>query len=272
MTVKTNLGLVEWTKAWLGQAYWFGTCCYACTQSLLERKAKQYPKSYADNRMNRYRADIATGKKCADCIGLIKGYYWARDDGTQVYGLDGRPDQGANGAYNAAKVKGTIATLSELPGLILWKSGHVGVYIGNGEAIEAKGFNYGIVKTKVKGRGWTHWFRSPYIDYLIEGSTGDAQTGVEETDDHANQPAEGGAEESALDLGTRLLRVVPGQPLMRGSDVLAMQTRLLAKGFAPGKLDGVYGNLTKAAVVALQTACGIKADGVVGPDTRVFLR
>ena len=272
MTVKTNLGLVEWAKAWLGQAYWFGTCCYACTESLLQRKAKQYPKSYAENRMSRYRADIAADKKCADCIGLIKGYYWTREDGTQVYGLDGRPDQGANSAYKGAKEKGAIATLPELPGVILWKNGHVGVYIGNGEAIEAKGFSYGIVKTKVKGRGWTHWFRSPYIDYLNEGSADDAQAGVEEMESDANQPAEGGAEEPALDLGTRLLRVTPGQPLMRGSDVLAVQTRLLAKGFAPGKLDGVYGSITKAAVVALQTACGIKADGIVGPDTRVFLR
>ena len=111
MTVKTNLGLIEWAKVWLGQAYWYGCCCYPCTQNLLTRKAKQYPKSYAENRMSRYRSDIAAGKKCADCIGLIKGYYWTRDDGTQVYGLDGRPDQGANGAYKAAKVKGAIASL-----------------------------------------------------------------------------------------------------------------------------------------------------------------
>ena len=46
MTAKTNLGLVEWAKAWLGQAYWFGTCCYTCTESLLQRKAKQYPKYF----------------------------------------------------------------------------------------------------------------------------------------------------------------------------------------------------------------------------------
>ncbi len=59
---------------------------------------------------------------------------------------------------------------------------------------------------------------------------------------------------------------------MRGDDVLAVQTHLLAKGYAPGKLDGVYGNITKAAVVALQTARGIKADGVVEPVTREFLR
>ena len=113
---------------------------------------------------------------------------------------------------------------------------------------------------------------SNHRKYIIRGSAGDAQTGVEETESDANQPAEGGAEEPTLDLGTRLLRVTPGQPLMRGNDVLAVQMRLLAKGYAPGKLDGVYGNITKAAVVALQTACGIKADGVVGPDTRVFLR
>jgi peptidoglycan hydrolase-like protein with peptidoglycan-binding domain len=99
-----------------------------------------------------------------------------------------------------------------------------------------------------------------------------AQTGVEETESDANQPAEGSAEESALGLGMRLLRVTPGQPLMHSSDVLAVQTRLLAKGYAPGKLDGIFGNITKAAVVALQTACGIKADGIVGPDTRVFLQ
>jgi len=81
MASKTNLGLVTWTNAWVGQAYWYGTCCYACAQPLLTRKARQYPEAYAENRMCRYLADIAAGKKCADCIGLIKGYYWTREDG-----------------------------------------------------------------------------------------------------------------------------------------------------------------------------------------------
>ena len=25
--------------------------------------------------------------------------------------------------------------------------------------------NYGCVKTKIKGRGWTHWYKLPFIDY-----------------------------------------------------------------------------------------------------------
>ena len=54
--------------------------------------------------------------------------------------------------------------------------------------------------------------------------------------------------------------------------MLAIQTRLLAKGYAPGKLDGVYGSITRAAVIALQTAFDIKADGIVGADTRMLLR
>jgi hypothetical protein len=96
---------------------------------------------------------LLLAKNAPTVLGSSKVFYWTRDDGTQVYGLDGGPDQGANGAYNAAKVKGAIDTLPELSGVILWKSGHVGVYIDNGEAIEAKGFSYGIVKTKAKGRG-----------------------------------------------------------------------------------------------------------------------
>ena len=60
------------------------------------------------------------------------------------------------------------------------------------------------------------------------------------------------------------MRVTPGQPPVHGSDALAVQTRLLAKGYAPGKLDGVYGNLTRTSVVAFQIACGSKADGIVG--------
>jgi len=70
-----------------------------------------------------------------------------------VYRLNDRPDQGANGAFRSADVKRTIAHRPELPGVLLWKNGHIGVYIGNGETFEAKRYHYGIVKTKVQGRG-----------------------------------------------------------------------------------------------------------------------
>ena len=56
-------------------------------------------------------------------------------------------------------------TIPDTPGLAVWKPGHIGVYIGNGEVIEAMGTKYGVVKTQLQGRGWTHWLEIPYIAY-----------------------------------------------------------------------------------------------------------
>jgi cell wall-associated NlpC family hydrolase len=53
----------------------------------------------------------------------------------------------------------------------------------------------------------------------------------------------------------------------RGSDVTRLQQRLQAAGFSPGKVDGVFGKQTRAAVLAFQRAKGLGRDGVVGPNT-----
>ena len=41
---------------------------------------------------------------------------------------------------------------------------HVGLYIGKGVVIEAKGTAYGVVKSKIGG-GWTHWGELKGVDY-----------------------------------------------------------------------------------------------------------
>ena len=38
-------------------------------------------------------------------------------------------------------------------------------YIGGGQVVEAMGTKYGVVKTELAGRGWTHWLKIPYINY-----------------------------------------------------------------------------------------------------------
>ena len=165
----------------LGQPYWYGTVVYKCTESLRSRKAKQYPSHYKDSRTVRYKQDIANKKVCADCVGLIKGYNWTSGGvgvreaiGTDKtfsskYGANKCPDKSANGMFSYAKSKGmdwgTIDTLPEIIGVALHKDGHVGYYVGGGYAVEWKGFSYGCVKTKVQGRGWTHWYKLPFIDY-----------------------------------------------------------------------------------------------------------
>lgn len=164
---KTNWGLVDWAKKWVGMPYWYGCVCYKCTGELLNRKAKQYPKHYTQNRMSRYKADISEGKWAADCIGLAKGYmWWDSEKMAAKYAVNGCPDMSANGMLEIAKVKGNIKTLPELPGTMLWMNGHAGVYIGDGWAIEERGFNYGCVKTKVTDRPWKKWYRLPGLTYM----------------------------------------------------------------------------------------------------------
>jgi hypothetical protein len=166
---KTNLGLAKWAREWLGRPYWYGTVCYKCTEDLLERKKRQYPKHYTKARMARYRADIKAGRRCTDCIGLAKGYmWWDEADGKAHYATNGCPDQSANGMYELARVKGKLDTLPEVPGIMLWKEGHAGVYMGGGRVIEARGFDYGVVETKLHERSWGAWYQLPGCEYIVE--------------------------------------------------------------------------------------------------------
>ena len=60
----------------VGHPYWYGTCGYKATSSLLSRKAKQYPSHYGSSRTNRYKQDISNREVVCDCIGGAKGYAW----------------------------------------------------------------------------------------------------------------------------------------------------------------------------------------------------
>lgn len=150
-----------WQSGW---GYVWGTYGQVLTPSLLDYKLRQYPEG-----VGQYASVIRErwlGGRTADCIGLIKGYGWLDPDTLTIgYGTNGMPDIGADAMYQAAVVKGGMDTMPDTPGLVVWKSGHIGVYIGNGEVIEAMGTNYGVVKTDLDERNWTAWLEIPYIQY-----------------------------------------------------------------------------------------------------------
>jgi peptidoglycan hydrolase-like protein with peptidoglycan-binding domain len=53
----------------------------------------------------------------------------------------------------------------------------------------------------------------------------------------------------------------------RGDEVADLQKTLIARGFKPGPVDGVFGPKTEAAVKAFQEEAGLEVDGIVGPKT-----
>lgn len=258
-----NEHFAAFCKAMVGQPYWYGTCLYPCTESRLQGKKKQYPSHYTASRMDDYREHIADKKVCADCIGGAKGYAWT-DGGVgvleaigtgksyaNVYGSNNCPDKSANGMFGYAKSKGMewggIASLPDEVGIALHMDGHVGYTVGDGYAVEWRGFKYGCVKTKIAGRGWKYWYRLPFIQY---------------------GPAAAPAPEQDYVLGSRLLKKG-----MKGADVKAMQELLIQLGYNLGDAgaDGDFGSKTQVAVMAFQRDDGLEADGIYGNLTHAAL-
>ena len=110
--------------------------------------------------------------------------------------------------------------------------------------IEAKGTIHGVVTSKVST--WNAWGELKGVDYS-DGSASRIEPAKEE-------PV------------SRLLKRT--SPMMRGDDVQALQEQLNKLGYNCGTVDGIFGDKTKAGVIAFQTAAGVKVDGIVGPVTQ----
>ena len=168
-STKNNLDLVQYAieaeKA--GWGYVWGTYGLVLTEARFEAKLEQYPDDIGEH--EEFIRENWIGLRTADCVGFIKGYGWLNPDTHEIeYGTNGMEDVGADGMYAVAEEKGSIDTIPEIPGLAVWKEGHIGIYIGNGETIEAMGTRYGVVRRQLSEGTWTDWLKIPYITYIEE--------------------------------------------------------------------------------------------------------
>lgn len=171
------------------------------------------------------------GRRTADCVGLIKSaYWWNQESNGPIY--DSNTDIDADTMYNLATEKGSIDTLPDIPGLCVWKHGHIGIYIGNGEVIEARGTKIGIIQSSISynNPGWTHWLKCPYISY-----------------------------ENTLQLNSQ------------GDAVLQLQKLLNKIGYSLDE-DGYFGNCTLEAVKNFQANNNLVPNGIVDKSTEEVIK
>ena len=269
--MKTGQGLSEYAIAQLGKPYWWGTFGQVADGALYAKKKKQYPRKYIE-------ADYPKqyGQRVHDCVGLIKGYRWSdTPESTPKY--VGAQDVAVEGLYAQCTQRGAITSLPEKPGVCVFMAGlgHVGVYIGGGEVVEAMGHAYGVVKTKLAGRGWAYWGMPEWISYedsgaVVSPSVGSADSSPQGGASPLSQPAAASSPKGgAFSLNFRILREG-----CVGEDVRALQLMLKARGYQCGNYgpnkdgaDGEFGADTKDMVMAFQTAAGLYADGEAGHDT-----
>ena len=158
--------LAEWAKQAYAKkwGYIYGTYGEVLTESILTAKVSQYPGQVGDN--EEFIRSHWLGVRTADCIGLIKGYAWYNCDTGQIeYRSNSVTDMGSDPMLDMATEKGTIDTMPDIPGIAVWKDGHIGVYVGDGQTIHAANTELGVIMTPLAQSGWTHWLKIPYISY-----------------------------------------------------------------------------------------------------------
>ncbi len=146
----TGKELAAFAESKLGTAYVYGMKGKVMTKADYERLKTAYGDLVWDSDRNKI------GKVCVDCSGLI-GWATGKQYGTAQL-------------YEKAIRRERIQTIAQAPiGALVWKTGHVGIYLGlvNGEPwyIAADGSAYGVRKAKIKGSGFTHWLLMGYIAY-----------------------------------------------------------------------------------------------------------
>lgn len=197
-----------------------------------------------------------------DCINLIKGILWGWcADTTKIYGgavyaSNGVPDTNEKGMIQrCSDVSADFKSIT--PGEMLYMTGHAGIYIGDGLAIESTPAwqdkvqisavgNIGL-KAKFPVRTWEKHGKLPWIDYN-------------------NQPAPAHV---PSDLTFTFTQVKNGS---KGDDVKCLQTILKGLGLK-GKdkkvltIDGEFGTNTEYALRSFQETMQISVDGIAGPVT-----
>ncbi len=256
----------------LGCAYIYGGYGEKkCTPSFRKERAAQY----TAQKDNIYKnCQVLSGKKSScsgckwegkqsyDCAQLTR--YSCKAAGQELV-------SGANSQWNktAWEAKGKIDTLPDEEGVLLYyqnKSGvmtHTGVCIGNGYAVEARGAKYGVVKTKIADRTWTHWAVLPGVLNGSKTPVDEPKDEVKETIEEDNKTAQK-ADQGANTVTVELNTLKNGS---KGEQVKTVQRLFNAMGYDCGTVDGIFGTKTKNATISFQQANKLSSDGIIGAKT-----
>ena len=242
--------LRKWLVERIGNPYIMGGTGKPCTVAYRQARAMQYPGSAKniENNCPRMKGQAQTcdgckwakdgvGKQAYDCAQLTK--YAMKEIGVELV-------SGSNSQWLKTEwaLQGEMDSMPQ-DGMCLvfrkdddGKMGHVGMYMGDGTAIHARGHAYGVVRNGINDSRWTHWG----IPVGMYGELPDIKTSI-------------------MKKGSA------------GDNVRALQEMLLAVGMMLPRYgaDGKYGNETVAAVMSFQARMGLDDTGEVDEKTMAAL-
>lgn len=218
-----------------------------------------------------------------DCSGLIYSYCGG--------------DRVGDAQLGSATESGSVSSgIPRVHGLGLYMPGHVGVYVGDGMAVDARGDEYGVCYESVYSyMGWTTWFKLSACSYVTNGwekfngnyyyyengqyivdtsrtidgntyyfdSTGCSSDSPSSTSNSSSESSSSGSKSeqstpTSWGLGSS------------GEEVKKIQQRLADLGYYNGAVDGEFGSLTEQAFMDFQRAAGLTPDGIAGSDREIL--
>ncbi len=222
-----------------------------------------------------------------DCSGLIKSYN----------GVGGIRTDMVTSSQNAGLDWGYVDNgIPNVHGLGLHKPGHVGIYVGSGNAIDARGTNWGIIYGSVYSVNWVEWYKLVDVSYpesgwvkfdgesfyyengeyvdntsrTIDGVTyyfdslGRSDKEPSESaylvTDYSGSSSQSGSAEITSNSST-FLKIGS-----QGDKVIEVQEKLKNLGYFEDDVTGYFGTYTAACVKEFQTDADIEVDGIVGPE------
>ena len=232
---------------------------------MTDKNKKRYTQNTDYNRQPARTAKINAASSDTfgfDCVCLIKGILWGwNGDKSKVYGgatykSNDVPDIGADSMIKVCKEVSTDFSKIEV-GEAIWMEGHIGVYVGDGLAVECTPkwedkVQITACNRAVSGynrRNWTKHGKLPYVTY--EASTQpNPSPSVEQSKETYSAPTA----TSAVTLPT----------LKKGVECAAVKVVQTLVGTT---VDGQFGPKTEQAVKDYQTKKSLTVDGVVGTQT-----
>lgn len=155
---------------------------------LTEANKKRYTTNHSYNRQRTRTAKInaaSADRFGFDCVGLIKGLMWGwngdtgKNYGGARYNTNGVPDISADTMHKrCSSVTDDFSGIQ--PGEAVWTEGHIGIYIGDGLAVESTpSWSDGVqitavlnigAKTGYNGRRWKKHGKLPFITYTSKST------------------------------------------------------------------------------------------------------
>lgn len=238
--------VLEWIWYALNNSfgYIWGTCWIMWTEAKQKAATREATVKYGSRWI---------GHMVCDCANLLRGAF--KKAGCDKFhagsNLIWECDLSAKGSLtNGVRSDGNelLPCTAVFTGDTYAKHDHVGMYVGDGEVIEAAGTQQGVIKSKITDKKWKWWGEIKYVDY--------SGCEPEPTPEPTPEP----------DPGVKLPTLRKGDS---GQYVTLLQTKLIQRGYSCGSCgaDGKFGNDTIYAVRKFQAENGLQPDGVVGAKT-----